>query len=51
MCRDSLAVPGFGLLTSQNTKQEEDDELLILITPYVLLDPQRPEASEIWLSK
>lgn len=45
------AVPGFGLLTSQNTKQEEDDELLILITPYVLLDPQRPEASEIWLSK
>jgi type II secretory pathway component GspD/PulD (secretin) len=44
-------IPGFGLLTSQRTKQEEHDELLILITPRVLLDPERPESSEIWLSK
>ena len=44
-------IPGFGVMTSQNTKQEEDDELLILITPYVLLDPERPETPEIWLSK
>lgn len=45
------AVPGFGLLTSQNTKQEEDDELLIVITPSVLLDPERPESPEIWLTR
>jgi len=45
------ALPGFGLLTSQHTKQEEDDELLILITPNVLLDPARAEAPEIWIGK
>ena len=44
-------IPGFRVLTSQSSKQEEDDELLILITPYVLLDPERPETPEIWLSK
>ena len=36
-------LPGFGLLTSQSTKQEEDDELLILITPYVVRSPDRTE--------
>jgi hypothetical protein len=29
-------VAGLGALTSQRSKQEEDDELLILITPYVV---------------
>jgi general secretion pathway protein D len=42
-------IPGLGLLTSQNSKQEEDDELLILITPYVVRGPERSEAPEIWL--
>jgi general secretion pathway protein D len=44
-------IPGFGLLTSQTTKQEEDDELLILITPYVVRSPERSEAPEIWIGK
>ena len=44
-------IPGLGLLTSQNTKQEEDDELLILITPYVVRGPEHTEAQEIWISK
>jgi general secretion pathway protein D len=44
-------IPGLGLLTSQQSKQEEDDELLILITPYVVRGPERVEAPEIWLSK
>ena len=44
-------IPGLGLLTSQNTKQEEDDELLILITPYVVRGPEHTEAQEIWMSK
>jgi tetratricopeptide (TPR) repeat protein len=42
-------VPGLGLLTAQHTKQEEHDELLILITPHVVRSPDRPEAQEIWL--
>jgi general secretion pathway protein D len=44
-------IPGLGVLTSQNSKQEEDDELLILITPYVVRGPERVEAPEIWLGK
>jgi len=44
-------IPVFGVLTSQTTKQEENDELLILITPYVVRSPERTEAPEIWMSK
>src|SRR6266851_1858743 len=44
-------VPGLGLLTSQNSKQEEDDELLILITPYIVRGPEHTEAPEIRLGK
>jgi general secretion pathway protein D len=44
-------IPGFGLLASQATKQEENDELLILITPYVVRSPDRTDAPEIWLGK
>ena len=42
-------IPGFGYLTSQNTRQEENDELLILLTPHVLLDPERPDTPEVWI--
>ncbi len=44
-------IPGLGALTSQRSKQEEDDELLILITPHVLRSPERSEAPEIWIGK
>jgi general secretion pathway protein D len=44
-------VPALGLLTGQHTKQEEDDELLILITPHVVRNPDRPETPEIWMGK
>ena len=44
-------IPGLGVLTAQKSKQEEDDELLILITPYVVRSPERSEAPEIWMSK
>ncbi len=44
-------IPGLGLLTSQHTRQEENDELLILITPYVVRSPERAEAPEIWVGK
>jgi type II secretory pathway component GspD/PulD (secretin) len=42
-------IPGLGVLTSQSSKQEEDDELLILITPYIVRGPERTEAPEIWM--
>jgi len=44
-------IPGLGLLTSQTNKQEENDELLILITPYLVRSPDRAEAPEIWLGR
>lgn len=44
-------IPGLGLLTSQQTRQEENDELLILITPHVLRSAERVDAPEIWLGK
>jgi hypothetical protein len=44
-------IPGLGHLTSQTSKQEEDDELLILITPYVVSSPERTDAPEIWMGK
>jgi general secretion pathway protein D len=42
-------VAGIGALTSQRSKQEEDDELLILITPYVVDSLMRTAAPEIWM--
>ncbi|MGB0040269.1 MAG: hypothetical protein WBQ00_15310, partial [Terriglobales bacterium] len=44
-------VPGFGVLTSQNSKQSQEDELLILITPHVVSEPQRTETPMIWINK
>lgn len=44
-------IPGIGVLTSQQMKQESDDELLILITPHVTRSPERVESPEIWLTK
>jgi len=44
-------IPGLGALTSQQSKQDEEDELLILITPYVVRSPERTEAPDIWVSK
>jgi Flp pilus assembly secretin CpaC len=43
------SIPALGTLTSQTTKQEENDELLILITPHVVRSPERTEAPEIWM--
>jgi hypothetical protein len=44
-------VPGLKTLTAESAKQEEDDELLIVITPYVVRGPDHQETPEIWLSK
>jgi general secretion pathway protein D len=44
-------IPALGVFASQQTKQEEDDELLILITPRVTRSTERAESPEIWLSR
>ena len=44
-------VPGLRLLSAENSKQQEDDELLLLITPYVVRSADRGEPPEIWLPK
>lgn len=45
------AIPGISFLTSQHSKQEEEDELLILITPHVVRSPDRTEPPEIWVTR
>ena len=44
-------VPGFGFLVSQNSHQEMDDELMILIAPHVVGGPENGEAPEIWVNR
>ncbi len=43
------AVPGLGLLTANQNKTLEDDELMLVITPHIL-DPAREEGRALWLS-
>jgi general secretion pathway protein D len=42
-------LPGFGALTSQNTKEDDEDELLILLTPHVVRSREQAESPEIWM--
>jgi general secretion pathway protein D len=43
-------VPGLGKITSTNNKEEDEDELLVVITPHVVRRPN-DQASEIWMTK
>lgn len=45
------SIASLGLLSSQSARQEEEDELLILITPYVVRSAERSEGAEIWMTK
>jgi general secretion pathway protein D len=44
-------IPGFGVLASQHSHMESDDELLILITPHVVLESGQLDPPAIWLNK
>jgi general secretion pathway protein D len=54
--RSLSGLPGFGVLplisnvASQNTKQEEEDELMVVITPHVVANTLRT-TPEIWVSE
>jgi general secretion pathway protein D len=43
-------LPGFSQIMASNTKEEDDDELMIVITPHVIANID-PHAPEIWLSE
>jgi general secretion pathway protein D len=44
------AIPGLNQAMVSNTKQEDDDELMIVITPHILAEINRT-TPEIWLSE
>lgn len=44
-------IPGFGFLVSQNSHQEMDDELMILISPHVVGGPENNDTPEIWITR
>ncbi|HEX4488534.1 MAG TPA: hypothetical protein VH088_19805 [Terriglobales bacterium] len=44
-------VPGLNQVMTNNSKQEDDDELLVLITPHVINAHETVESSEVWLQK
>jgi general secretion pathway protein D len=50
-------IPGFGKvpalnkIVTTNSKQESDDELMIVVTPYVVEGPASQQATEIWLKQ
>lgn len=44
------AVPGLNMVMANNTKQDQEDELMIAITPHVLSNFERT-ASPIWISE
>jgi general secretion pathway protein D len=44
-------VPAFNQIMTNNSKQIDEDELLVVITPHVVDQPEREQASEVWLAK
>jgi len=44
-------VPGLNKITASNSKQYEDDELLVVITPHVIATSDHPEDSRIWMGR
>ncbi len=43
------SIPGLNKIASDNSKQENDDELLVLITPHVISNNAHDQSSEIWM--
>ena len=44
-------VPGLNQVMSSNMKEDDDDELLIVITPHVISSPQHPQDARIWIGR
>jgi len=44
-------IPGFGLLVSQHSHMENDNELLILLTPHIVQESGNSEPPTLWLTR
>ena len=44
-------VPGLNQVMSSNMKEDDDDELLIVITPHVISSPEHPRDARIWIGR
>jgi general secretion pathway protein D len=45
------AVPGLNKVMVSNSKQVDEDELLVVITPHVVSIPAQSQSLEVWLAK
>jgi type II secretory pathway component GspD/PulD (secretin) len=43
------AVPGLNKVMTTNSKEEDEDELLVVITPHVISHPGMDQGTEIWV--
>jgi general secretion pathway protein D len=44
-------VPALNQVMTTNTKEIDDDELLVVITPHIVSDPNHSQNSEVWLPR
>ncbi len=44
-------VPGLNQVMSTNTTEDDEDELLVVITPHVIANPEHPQDARIWIGK
>jgi type II secretory pathway component GspD/PulD (secretin) len=45
------SVPGFNKAMTTNSKEKDYDELLVVISPYLVASTQQASDGEIWLTK
>jgi Flp pilus assembly secretin CpaC len=45
------SVPGLNKIVTSNSKEQDDDELMMVVTPYVVISPASEQASDIWIRK
>jgi type II secretory pathway component HofQ len=44
-------VPGLNQVMTSNSKEIDDDELLVVITPHLVSSPSRERSTEVWLGQ
>jgi general secretion pathway protein D len=45
------AVPGLNKLMVSNSKEEDEDELLLVVTPHVIGGARQSQESEVWMAR
>lgn len=44
-------IPGLNKITTNNSKQQDENELLVVITPHIVQGREQNQASEVWLKR